>query len=50
MADFGMLPMGERFGMVPAWSLKLSDVARGPKRSMPAYALALMRRATAALY
>ena len=31
MADLGRLPKGERFGMVPAWPLQLSDVAHGPK-------------------
>ena len=29
--DFGKLPSGERFGLVPAWALKLGGVSPGPK-------------------
>ena len=29
--DFGRLPDGQRFGLVPAWVLKLPDVPPGPK-------------------
>ncbi len=29
--DFGRLPDDQRFGIVPAWVLKLADVAPGPK-------------------
>jgi hypothetical protein len=29
--DFGALPEGQRFGLVPAWALALSGLKPGPK-------------------